>query len=162
MINLGLGQHVTKVLPENELKQLKVLYICYVLYDISITFPKISALLFYARVSSTRSIFSSGFALWFTHFLVLGWLISIIMLGVFLCDPVQKQFNPKISGHCHPNSALWLGSAIPSVVIDLILLILPLPTLWRLQMKRSRKILIVTVFGFAYWSVGFENLLSPA
>ena len=57
MINLGLGQHVTEVLPENELKQLKVLYICYVLYDISITFPKISALLFYARVFSTRSKF---------------------------------------------------------------------------------------------------------
>ncbi|KAL8949409.1 MAG: hypothetical protein Q9222_004478 [Ikaeria aurantiellina] len=149
MISLGLGRHVTEIPQSKTLEQLKVLYACYILYDTSITFPKISALLFYARIFGTQNK-AFRYMLWLTHFLVIGWLLSIMMLGVFLCDPVEKQWKPYLDGHCKPNSALWLGSAIPSVVIDLILLLLPLPMLWRLQMKKQRRILIMTVFAFGY------------
>ncbi|CAL8578613.1 hypothetical protein XPA_004382 [Xanthoria parietina] len=149
MISLGLGKHIANIPPANTTEQLKVLYACYILYDTSISLPKTSVLLFYARIFGTQAK-PFKYALYCTHFLVAGWLLSISMLGVFLCDPVEKYWNQLLPGHCHPNSALWLGTAIPSVGIDLILLLLPLPMLWRLQMDRSRRILIMTVFAFGY------------
>ena len=159
MISLGLGKHIQGIPPSNEIKQLKALYACEMIYDISISLPKISVLLFYARVFTTQErVFR--YALWFTHFLVIGWLLSIVLFTSLLCDPVEKQWKPTIPGYCHPNTEAWLASAIPSVVIDLILLLLPLPMLWRLQMKKSRKFLIMAVFICGYWSVVFHALFT--
>ena len=152
MITRGLGKHVNTISPDDEVEQLKALFVCYNIYDISISLPKISALLFYARVFGTQNKLFK-YALLVTHSLVVGWLISTVMVGVWLCDPVKKQWKPTTPGHCHPNAVLWLASAIPSVIIDLILLLLPLPMLWQLQMRKSRKILIMTVFVCGYWFV---------
>ena len=152
MTTRGLGQHITSLHPSDAVEQLKALYACYIIYDISITLPKISALLFYARVFGTQQKLFR-YALYVTHGLAVAWLITVSLIGVFLCDPVKKQWEPTTKGHCHPNTLLWLTSAIPSVVIDLILLLLPLPMLWRLQMKTSRRLLVMTVFGCGYWSV---------
>lgn len=152
MTTLGLGKHVNNLSPNDEIEQLKALYACYIIYDISISLPKMSALLFYARVFGTQEkLFKHALSV--THLLVGGWLVSVAVLGVLLCDPVEKQWKPTTPGHCHPNTVLWLASAIPSVVIDLILLLLPLPMLWRLQMKKFRRILIMTVFACGYWLV---------
>ena len=152
MVTLGLGEHVTNIPPSKQIEQLNALYACYVIYDMSISLPKMSALLFYARIFGTQAKLFKH-ALWITHFLVVGWFISAVLIGVLLCNPVEKQCKPTIPGHCHPNTVLWLTSAIPSVIIDLILLLLPLPLLWRLQMKKSHRILIMTVFACGYWFV---------
>lgn len=149
MITLGLGKHVIDISPGNLVKQLKALYVCYIIYDTSISLPKFSVLLFYARIFGTQKK-PFKYLLWFTHFLVFSWLVSVALLGVLLCSPIEKQWKPSTPGHCHPNTVLWLSSAIPSVGIDLILLLLPLPMLWRLQMAKSRKILIMTVFACGY------------
>ncbi len=55
-----------------------------------------------------------------------------------------------IDGHCSNEDTLWLGSVIPSVIIDLIILIMPLPMIWKLQMKLTKKILIMGVFMCGY------------
>ena len=159
MIVLGLGKHFDSVLQSSEIDQMKALYAAAIVYNISITLPKVSVLLFYARVFTTQSK-PFKYALWCSHFLVASWLISITSVTVFGCNPIKKIWLLTTPGHCHPNSVLWLVNAISSVVIDLILLLLPLPTLWHLQMKSSRKILIMAVFICGYWWVSLETLYS--
>lgn len=44
-----------------------------------------------------------------------------------------------------------MGSAIPSVLIDIIILVLPLPKLWHLKIDLARKIGLMTVFILGYW-----------
>ncbi|ROV99191.1 hypothetical protein VPNG_08249 [Cytospora leucostoma] len=44
----------------------------------------------------------------------------------------------------------WIGAAVPSVVIDIIILILPLPKLWHLKINTARKIGLMTVFILGY------------
>lgn len=150
MITLGLGRPGSSIPIDHTLMQLRVLFGLYFIYDTSITLPKISVLLFYARVLGTRvNLFK--YALWFTHCLVIGCFAAMGFVTIFLCNPVEKQWQPSIPGRCHSIIDSWLSSAILSVVIDLILLLLPLPMLWRLQMKRSRRILIMAVFACGYW-----------
>ena len=150
MINLGLGKHIENVSLPDELKLLKFLFALYFVYDLSITIPKCSALLFYARIFGNVSR-TFVYSLWAIGFCIFGWLISLWLFTLFLCDPVKKQWLPTTPGHCHPTSALWLGSAIPSVAIDLMILFVPIPMLWQLQMKKSRKALIIGVFLCGYW-----------
>ena len=149
MIALGFGRHESSIPIGYELEQLRVLFGLYIFYNLCITLPKISVLLFYARALGTRvKLFK--YALWFTHFLVIGCFIAMGFFTIFLCNPVEKQWQPSIPGRCHSITDLWLSSTISSVVIDLILLLLPLPMLWRLQMKRPKRILIMAVFAFGY------------
>lgn len=47
--------------------------------------------------------------------------------------------------------AVWLSAAVSSVVMDLILMLLPMPMIWGLKVKMSRKIAIICIFFFGYW-----------
>lgn len=150
MITLGFGRRGSSMPKSLDLKQLRILFGLHFTYNLSLTLPKTSVLLFYARVLGTR-IKLFKYALWCTHSLVIGWFIAMGLLNTLICDPIEKQWRPSVPGHCHSITVLWLSSSMSSVVIDLILLLLPLPMLWRLQMKRSRRILIMAVFACGYW-----------
>ena len=150
MITLGFGRRGSSIPMGLELKQMRILWGAHFTYNLTLIFAKTSVLLFYARVLGTR-IKLFKYALWFTHFLVIGWFIAMGLLNTFLCNPIEKQWRPSVPGHCHAITVLWLSSTISDVVIDFILLLLPLPMLWRLQMKCSRKILIMAVFACGYW-----------
>lgn len=138
--------------PENLPKIFKLLYSIYYLYDISLFLTKQSALLFLTRLFPEQQ--NSrwwNYTLWATHGLNVAWLIGIILGTALMCSPVQKGWDPMRPGHCGTTSALWTGSAIPSVFIDLVILILPMPKIWSLQMGRSRKAGIMLVFALGYW-----------
>lgn len=46
-----------------------------------------------------------------------------------------------------------MGVTIPNVVIDLMILLLPLPMLWRLQIDVKKKAALIINFMLGYWSV---------
>ena len=141
LISLGFGKHI-KTIPFEDLKQLlKVLWIDYFMGDACLTLTKASALLFYQRVFTTNSV-SFRYALWIAYALVFLWWISAIARCLLLCTPPQKYFKPEVSGHCRSSDALFIGSAVPSVTIDIYILLLPMPTLWQLHLSLARKILI--------------------
>lgn len=149
LVDLGMGKHIEVVPPENLTPFLKLLWVEYYIFDAGTSIAKGSALLFYARVfNNTKSRFK--YALWTVHALNAAWLVGIIFAVIFECTPIQKAWDPTIPGRCDNEDALWLGSGIPSLLIDVLILLLPLPMLWRLQMKLSRKLLLVGVFACGY------------
>ena len=52
----------------------------------------------------------------------------------------------KMPGHCVSKNEYFLGTAIPEVVTDFVILAMPLPYVWNLQMKLKQKILLSVVF----------------
>lgn len=127
-------------------------WIVYFIYDAGLFLTKLSVQLFLRRVfpkNNSGTWFNLG--LWVAHSINLAWLIGIVFGTVFLCDPINKSWNPSMPGQCGSTSSLYIGSAVPSVTIDLIVLILPLPKLWSLHIDRSRKIGLIIVFTFGYW-----------
>ena len=117
--------------------------------DIGLALPKASVLFFYSRVLTTQNR-AFKYGLWFGHILnVLWWIASVVRCLIF-CTPVDKYWNKAKPGHCRSADALYIASAVPSVAIDLYILLLPLPIIWRLSMKLSRKILVAGVFLSGY------------
>lgn len=150
-ISIGLGKHVSQVSDGDLTKGLTLLYATYPLYDLAISLPKLSALFFYARVFTTHGDSWFTRSLWATGALVIAWLIFAIPSSIFQCTPVSKAWYVIVPGHCINLSDWWLGSAISSVIIDFIILILPLPVLWRLQLRPLRKCLVTAVLICGYW-----------
>lgn len=154
MVHYGLGRRVAFV-PEEDLPQfLKILFIGYFVYDVALAITKCSALLFFSRVFPRRqSPTWFNWALYTIHGLNVAWLVGIIFGTVFICQPVAKNWIPDMPGYCGPPSGLWIGSAVPSAFIDLLILLLPLPKIWSLQLTRVKRFGIIAVFMLGYWYV---------
>lgn len=151
MLHFGLGYHIFVVDPNDLGIFLKLLWSIYFVYDIALAITKTSALLFLSRIFPKRA--NSrwfNYAIYTTHALNVAWLIGIIFGTIFMCTPIEKNWNPMVPGKCGPTNALWLGSAVPSVVIDLIILILPLPKIWGLRLSPAKKTGITLVFLLGY------------
>jgi hypothetical protein len=152
MVHFGLGRHLVDIDQANLLPFFTVLFAVYFTYDAALVLLKASALLFYARIFLNRQ-YSTSFTwcLYMTHFLNIAWFLGIVFSSAFMCKPIAKSWNPTLDGHCGSTPGLWLGSAIPSVAIDLIILLLPLPMIWSLKMSTARKSGITAIFVCGYW-----------
>jgi hypothetical protein len=149
MVNLGLGKHAGTVSQKNLEQFYLVIFVAEIFYNITLTLAKSSAILFNVRIFSIQT----RWFLWCTYFitfLVLGWLIGITLLGIFQCTPVDKAWNPTKAGTCLSMYNLYLATAIPNVVIDFFLLLLPLPILWNLRVTLAQKIGLLAVFTLGY------------
>lgn len=149
LTSLGFGKHIDTVPLENRLKFLRALFTLYFLFDTSIVLPKCSILLFYFRIFGKTSK-SFVHALWVVQIGIFAWLFCIWMTTIFLCDPIRKQWIPTVVGHCHSTGSRGLASAASSFSFDMIILLLPLPMLWKLQMKASQKLGVFCIFFCGY------------
>lgn len=147
---IGLGKHIDTVSPGDVTKGLLILYADYPLYDIAITLPKFSALCFYARVFNARSNRPLRIVLWTTAATNMGWIIYAIISAIFQCTPVNKAWQPAVGGYCINTYDWWMSSAISSVIIDFIILLIPMPILWKLKLRPLRKLMLVGVFFCGY------------
>lgn len=150
-VSLGLGKHID-TLPKQSIEQvLKVLWISYFMGDAGISLPKASVLFIYARVFTTHNR-AFRYGLWLGQILnFLSWIAAITRCLLF-CTPVDKYWKTNKQGFCRSADALYIGSAVPNVVIDLYILLLPLPILLGLSLKLGRKMLVIGVFVCGYMS----------
>lgn len=77
----------------------------------------------------------------------MAWGLAAFFGDTFTCYPVEKQWDTTIPGRCIDYGAITLGIGIINVIIDFILLGLPLPILWNLQMSTRRKVLLAFTLG---------------
>ena len=145
----GLGKPMAQVPLPDLKKGLRVLWVLSWLYNIQIWLSKLSALAFYARI------FSPGnkkfrLALWIVAGLVCAWIVAVLVSLILQCNPPQQAWERSIPGACRDPYNWWLASGLSSFILDLIILLIPLPMLWRLQVKPSRKGLIIGVFISGY------------
>ena len=129
----------------------KILFAFFLAFDASISFAKTSALFFYSRAFTTLDP-KFRWALWTTHGIVFAWFIALMISSVFFCTPVHKYWEPLAPGHCQSRFVMNVSSAVASSIIDAIILVLPVPVVWRLQIALSQKILVffALLCGYGY------------
>ncbi len=138
----GLGKHATAV-HEGSAYFFAILYPEEILYIVGFALVKLSVLLFYRRIFPGHRFKQ---ALWIVAFLVVGWGVSMTFTSALQCIPIRKSWNPSIPGKCINLHAYYFGQAIPNSITDGIILLLPLPSLWKLQVPRSQKVALIVIF----------------
>ncbi|KAI0179745.1 hypothetical protein GGR52DRAFT_587285 [Hypoxylon sp. FL1284] len=148
-ISLGLGKHAATVSTSNLEMGNKILFIDAFLFDWTISLPKFSVLFFYGRIfAGTRRWFSV--ALWTVGALNTSWVLSNVISRFNHCMPVSAAWKQTPGESCFPQWGWFLGTAIASLVIDILIFLMPMPLLWSLQVPLSRRILVVVIFVFGY------------
>ncbi|EAW21037.1 putative integral membrane protein [Aspergillus fischeri NRRL 181] len=120
------------------------LFVCEIFYTLSICLTKYSILMFYWRIFGTTNI---RIPIYVIFFLVTGWGLGVIFTTIFQCLPVRGFWDKSLNPHCGVDvNQFFIGNAVPNIITDWALLILPMPYIWRLHRNTTQKIAISSVF----------------
>lgn len=72
--------------------------------------------------------------------------VASVMATVFQCSPIARTFDKSISGTCIDNSRFWYANAGFSISTDVVILLLPMPLVYGLQIPTNQKIALAGVF----------------
>lgn len=143
----GVGRHPAAVLMDNPIQMVawaKSLYALEWLYLTAVTLPKISILSLYLRIFTMRDARVTCYILMFM--LVAKW-IAFIFATTFQCSPVAYQWDKSLTGGtCVNVLALYKASSAPNIATDAVMLILPIPIVWRLKASMICKLGLMVVF----------------
>ncbi|KAI9730001.1 MAG: hypothetical protein M1834_006199 [Cirrosporium novae-zelandiae] len=60
---------------------------------------------------------------------------------------IGKYNNPTENGYCINTTNYFIGNAIASMITDVLILMVPVPIVWHLQMPRPQRIMVLGIFG---------------
>jgi hypothetical protein len=66
---------------------------------------------------------------------------------IFACSPREKIWHPLIEGKCLDLASILISGAVVNIVSDFSILILPIYSVWQLQLNTARKIGVSSVFA---------------
>jgi hypothetical protein len=149
MCRAGMGLHVEEVGMNGAVRMAKFLLVAEILYVYNLVWTKISFLLMYYRI------FHFPYFKFWAYLIgafVIAWVITITFIFIFICVPVQKLWYPDIPGRCVNQVGTWIANAASTILTDLAILILPIPQIWKLQLKKFEKTALTFTFclGFLY------------
>lgn len=146
---IGLGKH-GKDIPLTDIRANAITNrVALVIYATVILMIKISALLLYTRIFKINRKFT--ITLWVIAAVATIWWVLTSIIPWTFCHPIKKDVNPFIPGVCPENISWFMSSAFINAMMDLIVLILPMPMIWRLQASLRRKFVISLILLLGYW-----------
>ena len=112
---------------------------------VPIVITKCSILFFYRRIFR-----GTAFSIvnWTTLGLVVAWMIAFFFAILFSCTPIGKSLEnyPHPVVKCIDQDTLFYVGAGSDIAIDFIILFIPWPFIWKLQMSTKNKIAVTSIF----------------
>lgn len=66
---------------------------------------------------------------------------------IFQCSPINSIWNRNIQGSCINVTSIGYAGAVFSIIEDLIILALPIRTLWGLQIAKTKRFVVAGMFS---------------
>lgn len=160
---LGFGRDMWTIPPANITKSLKWLYVAYFCYMAAECLCQLSILALYLRIMVDKNLRK---VVWVCIGMCLGFGIGNVIAMVFQCTPIPffwDGWRGEMDGFCGVDVRLFgfVRGAV-EIFLDLFILSLPLPMLYKLNMSRKKKLQIMSMFcvGFIITIVSCLRLWS--
>ncbi|PYH92919.1 hypothetical protein BO71DRAFT_420462 [Aspergillus ellipticus CBS 707.79] len=143
-LSYGNGHHIETLTDHDFTVLWKLLFAHVILYAAGVTCTKTSIMMFYRRI------FKLYWSLWPVMFLILGYFTVIIVTIAVACRPLpyfwEQYTHPDTAkGTCIDTATFFLGNGIAAVLIDVIILCVPIPITWKLQMPKSQRMAVIGI-----------------
>ncbi|KAL9062620.1 MAG: hypothetical protein Q9161_009779 [Pseudevernia consocians] len=140
----GAGQHMISTSLTEDIILAKCFLAAGVLWALAIACIKLSLLAFYISIFRTRIFVASAYVF---AVLSVSLMLAVTLATMLICRPLSYNWDKNEKGTCGRTTALYLGGGIANLLLDVSMVVLPMPMLWRLQMKMSRKFTLTLIFG---------------
>ncbi|RFU24700.1 hypothetical protein B7463_g11637, partial [Scytalidium lignicola] len=147
-VKYGFGLHTSQVDEAHQIMALNWFYIAQLLYKIASISTKLSILIFYMRIFSTRNF---KIAATTVGAIVVTYSIGSICATIWQCDPVARSWNKKLPGTCIKIGDVWYSTSVMAIVTDIAIILLPVHQLKRLQLPLPQKIGLSLMFSLGFF-----------
>ena len=83
--------------------------------------------------------------------IIISYTLAIFLALIFACHPVERNWEPIPQSwtrdHCIDRTGLYFATALTNTVSDIILILIPIPMIWRLHVSVRQKLGIAAIFG---------------
>ena len=154
--NRGIGNHADEVEPANLVWFLKALYGGQLIWTTGTSLVRFSVLAFYSRIFRVRT---NPKRRWVTFYWIVTaaavvWMLYILFFSAFFqCQPITKFWDVTESGKCIEPFTAFLIETVGILVVDLCILVLPLPQVFGLRITWRRKLAVTISFLLGYGQV---------
>ena len=143
----GLGRHQWDMRASDMVPLARLFYINRLFYSPAILAAKLTILLQLMRIFVPTK---SGIVYWLILGLIWGnvcFYTANLLSVIFQCHPIPKAWESSIPGKCdNPNLNLLVTGSI-NVVSDILMLLLPLWTIWHMKLPIRAKVNVSIAFG---------------
>lgn len=151
----GVGHHeewVTNTNPSQIVRWAQLVLVFEFLHFAGVALPKLAIIVFYIRVFNwkgrMRTICYTTMGL-----LVATWLGSVLA-ACLQCRPLAFWWDKTIQGGtCFDVQLFFRAQAITSPILDMVILALPVRSIWGLKLPESKRIELLLVFGVAGFGI---------
>lgn len=74
------------------------------------------------------------------------WFVICVIMSIAGCQPVSYFWNKLQTGRCINEVDFFRGNGITNMMLDFLVLVLPLPMVWRLDLKLRQKLVVTGIF----------------
>ncbi len=120
-------------------------FACQLLSLGALTFTKLSILLFYHRIFRNQ-IFHK--LIWVLGVMVVVWGISFFFATLFECYPISQVWTTFYGQprKCYDYLPMFFATVITNMIMDIMILTIPWPMIWKLQMPLRQKVAVTGIF----------------
>ncbi|KAI8945997.1 hypothetical protein F4801DRAFT_94977 [Xylaria longipes] len=162
VLKCGLGLHADEVEriggPGKVVLFRKLAYVIDLLWLTLTCLIKVSILHFYTVIFRTQQF---QYCVRGAMSLTIAFGIAAFFSDAFFCVPPQKSWHRHIPGHCGDPSTNYMVLASIDLTIDIIIIVLPMPVLWRLQLATAKKVSLTFIFGLGFIIIIITSVRIP-
>lgn len=110
----------------------------------AVAFPKLSILASFLRIFTKKAYRVPTYIL-----MVIVSLTAIagVITSLASCRPFSARWDPDLFiTSCIDAPRFWFGLCVPNVATDIVMLILPMPIVWKLNISTKQKVILSGVF----------------
>jgi hypothetical protein len=143
----GLGKHDGDIPPGNMAPLLQANWMSLLWYGLSLNATEISILLLYIRILSYQHIKHAAYTMLVLVVVFTVWLVVSLLTA---CIPLQAYWDQSVqASFCWPQSVWWTSMGV-HMVTDFVIILLPLPVIFRLRIRWQEKLLLYCLFTFGF------------
>ncbi|GAM34678.1 hypothetical protein TCE0_015f02406 [Talaromyces pinophilus] len=73
--------------------------------------------------------------------------VVLLMMSILDCQPIHRHWDKTVNGQCLPAMVLAYSSGAFNVATDFFVLVVPMPTVWSMNLTTAKKLRVSAVFG---------------
>ncbi|KAI0595078.1 hypothetical protein F4775DRAFT_571343 [Biscogniauxia sp. FL1348] len=151
----GVGYHMDQLEKIHIARLTQTVLVVQAMYGLAMCTSKWSVLWMLKRIFAVRTFVVIT---WVVIFFQAAWVVMTVLIGLLVCRPIQKNWDPTVEGTCGNQIAAYTAVSVYNVIIDIVMCVMPLPMIYKLQLKAPYKLALFGIFGISIVTITFAVL----
>jgi hypothetical protein len=118
-----------------------------IIWNFTICFSKLSVLFMYTTVIPVQRMV---LACRVVGLFIILWNVGGVLGALLLCRPIALNWDKSLDGTCGDNRLFYIWLGIINVVAEAVILLLPVPFIYNLQLKTFKKFVVIGLFSVGW------------